>query len=221
MSMYCAQDLCQQCLCTVFRTMPTMCTVFRTKPTMFMYCVQDLCHRLCTVYRPFANNVYVLCSGPTPTMSVHRVQDLCQQCLCTVFRTYAGSACRARPRRSPSHCTRPRASAACPSRQSAVPPVAPPPPPGQSPLFSLFLVIVCSFVTQSITLPSVLIVTVYSFYPDLSPCVPSVPFVLVSHRSFLSSLSSSVPLCPRSIALTSVLIVTVCSFYSHCLFLLS
>ena len=90
-SMYCAQDLCQQCLCTVFRTLPTMCTVFRTKPTMSVYCVQDLCHRLCTASRPFANNVCALCSGPMPTMSGHCVQVLCQQCLCIVFRTYANN----------------------------------------------------------------------------------------------------------------------------------
>ena len=65
-SMNCVQDRCQQCLWTV----------------------EDLCQQcLCTVPRTCANNVYVLCSGLCQQCVL--CSGLSQQCLCTVFRTCA------------------------------------------------------------------------------------------------------------------------------------
>ena len=76
-TVYCVQALCQQCMCTVFRTYASnvyaLCSGHM--PTMSMHCVQDLCQQcLCTVFRTYANNVCALCSGPMP--AAHAEQGL-------------------------------------------------------------------------------------------------------------------------------------------------
>ena len=179
--MYCVQALCQQCLCSVFRSYANnVCALCSgPMPTMSMHCVQDLCQQcLCTVFRTYANNVCALCSGPMPTMSVHCVQALCQQCLCTVFRTYANNVC--------ALCSGPMPAAHAEQGLGEARATA-----------------------RSLShRQRVRVGSPQSFQSLLH-------LLLVSHRSFLASLSSSVPLCPSlspsllsslSLSVSSVLI---------------
>ena len=150
-----------------------------------------------------------------PTMSMYCAQDLCQQCLCTVFRTYANNVCTPCSRPMPTmsmHCVQDL----CRQRMQSKASEKPEPLHAASRIGSVSESAVRSPSSRSST--SSWSVTALFSLPchRLFICDPVYhpPFCPHCHCLFLLS-------CPRSIALTSVLIVTVCSFYSHCLFLLS